>query len=439
MPRMLTLALVALLPTIWIVDANNGPGTNFTDLPAAVAAAQNGDTLLVRAGVYTAFVVSGKALTIRGEGTAATVVQHPVPLPSDYRMTTFETTPPGQTCYLAGIRFAPTASFFEPALKVRSDARLVAMDCEFTHLLGGPLASGVLVQGELHAQRCSIRGGDGLFNGAVTGGLGAAGVDVTGSGRFAADACTLQGGTGVGGSPFGALVPPTGGIGLLLQQSAIATVAGCNLRGGNAGPPGPFGQPSVGGLGVYAGGTSFLRLAGTAAHEVRGGTSVSGTHTPAMQLDNQGAIVHGAIQLLASTPGGPTISGSGAALVVARPARPAFALTATLLPSGAVDATAPVTIDLDGTRPNQVWLFVLSTTPEFLAGLAPIAEGELLVSLASSVSWAGLLDAAGLASFAFTPAAFGPLDVPLHAQAVTLDFATGEILLSSADVRVYTP
>src|SRR5215510_991412 len=58
---------VLLVPTIWIVDAANGPGTNFTSLPAAVAAAASGDTLIVRRGTYQPFQVSGKALTIRGE------------------------------------------------------------------------------------------------------------------------------------------------------------------------------------------------------------------------------------------------------------------------------------------------------------------------------------------------------------------------------------
>ena len=69
------LLLATLVQTIWIVDAANGPGTNFTDLPAAVAAAISGDTILVRPGTYTHFNVSGKALTIRGAGAALTTVQ----------------------------------------------------------------------------------------------------------------------------------------------------------------------------------------------------------------------------------------------------------------------------------------------------------------------------------------------------------------------------
>src|SRR4026207_188330 len=69
--------LAFVLPTIWIVDANSGPGTHFTDLPAAVAAAQSGDTILVRSGNYTAFYVTGKALTIRGAGQGTTVINLP--------------------------------------------------------------------------------------------------------------------------------------------------------------------------------------------------------------------------------------------------------------------------------------------------------------------------------------------------------------------------
>ena len=79
---MIPLVLVACLPTIWIVDSANGPGSSFTDLPAAVVAAASGDTLVVRAGAYTPFVVSGKALTILGAGASVTQVSNPTPIGS---------------------------------------------------------------------------------------------------------------------------------------------------------------------------------------------------------------------------------------------------------------------------------------------------------------------------------------------------------------------
>jgi hypothetical protein len=79
--------IVAVLPTTWIVDAANGPGTNFIDLPAAVAAAVSGDTIIVRPGSYTAFNVTGKALTIQGAGALVTSVTLPPPVGSSYSET----------------------------------------------------------------------------------------------------------------------------------------------------------------------------------------------------------------------------------------------------------------------------------------------------------------------------------------------------------------
>lgn len=50
----------------WIIDWNNGPGADFTDLPPAVAAAAPGDTIRARRGGYTGTVID-KPLRIYGE------------------------------------------------------------------------------------------------------------------------------------------------------------------------------------------------------------------------------------------------------------------------------------------------------------------------------------------------------------------------------------
>src|SRR5687767_13350498 len=98
------LLLAAFLPTIWIVDAANGPGTNFTSLPAAVAAASSGDTLIVRQGTYATFTVGGKALTMRGAGTGATIVM----AAASWNQTVISGVPPGQSFYVSGMAFVPT-------------------------------------------------------------------------------------------------------------------------------------------------------------------------------------------------------------------------------------------------------------------------------------------------------------------------------------------
>jgi hypothetical protein len=63
----------------WIIDAANGPGTDFTDLPPGVAAAADGDTLLVRAGNYTEFSTSKgiAVLGVPGQTRIATTLLNP--------------------------------------------------------------------------------------------------------------------------------------------------------------------------------------------------------------------------------------------------------------------------------------------------------------------------------------------------------------------------
>jgi len=70
-----TLALVLathLTAQTFVVDAANGPGTNFTDLPAAIATVPDGAILVVRPGGYTPFSIDGKSLSILAD-TSVTV------------------------------------------------------------------------------------------------------------------------------------------------------------------------------------------------------------------------------------------------------------------------------------------------------------------------------------------------------------------------------
>ncbi len=67
------LPLFAALPVhfagggnVWVVDQNNGPGTEFTTISAAVAAAGDGDVLLIRSGDYRERpVIDGKGLVLQ--------------------------------------------------------------------------------------------------------------------------------------------------------------------------------------------------------------------------------------------------------------------------------------------------------------------------------------------------------------------------------------
>lgn len=67
-----TLGLLLACPTaiaqsrLLIVDASQGAGSHFADLPPAVAAAVTGDRISVRPGTYSAFTIDGKGIAVAG-------------------------------------------------------------------------------------------------------------------------------------------------------------------------------------------------------------------------------------------------------------------------------------------------------------------------------------------------------------------------------------
>jgi len=62
----------------FVVDANNGPGTNFLDIPPAIAAVPNGSVLLVRSGTYGPIAMSGRSLSVLAEPGAVVTLTGPI-------------------------------------------------------------------------------------------------------------------------------------------------------------------------------------------------------------------------------------------------------------------------------------------------------------------------------------------------------------------------
>jgi hypothetical protein len=60
------LALSSAPALAGVITVDDSGGADFTDLPAAVAAAESGDTLLVQPGTYSSFILEGKPLTVLG-------------------------------------------------------------------------------------------------------------------------------------------------------------------------------------------------------------------------------------------------------------------------------------------------------------------------------------------------------------------------------------
>jgi hypothetical protein len=88
----------AAAQSTWIVDAANGPGAHFTTLAPAIAAAQEGDLVLVRAGTYRPVTVS-KGLRLVGEPGAEIRSQ------ANTEVMRFENLAAGRVLHVSGFRF----------------------------------------------------------------------------------------------------------------------------------------------------------------------------------------------------------------------------------------------------------------------------------------------------------------------------------------------
>jgi hypothetical protein len=187
----------------WIVDDDGGAGVHFTSLPAAVGAAANGDTLLVAPGHYEPFHVTGKALTIRGDGPATTFVDGSQGAAlADY--VSIANPPVGAVFRLSGLRLRHPL----PAFTIAYRARLA--------LLGG----GVATSGSVVVHDVVAEGVTGL------GWFGGLGLRVEGivpmsrganSARWSGTKATLPSAIPAAGSAAGRCSSPT------TARSAVAT------------------------------------------------------------------------------------------------------------------------------------------------------------------------------------------------------------------------
>ena len=72
-------SIAAVTAQVFVIDAQNGPGTNFVDISAAIAAVPEGAVLRVRAGLYGQFAIDGKSVTVLGDpGARILTVTGPV-------------------------------------------------------------------------------------------------------------------------------------------------------------------------------------------------------------------------------------------------------------------------------------------------------------------------------------------------------------------------
>src|SRR5262245_6774486 len=235
----LLLAIVLAVPqTTWIVDAHNGPGTNFTDLPPAVAVAAHGDTILVRDNggfpFYSGFQVSGKALTIRGAGATGSWLFN-----STGNGAAISAVPAGTAFCLQGVKIEDltltngTLAVCNSSLRSTTviNGSVLAADCDFyggsrIDYAGGRSygLNGISLSSNsnLVAMRSTFRGGSGSGTTCGTGGSGASGLSASDS-AIILHSCSVRGGIS-GSYSIGCTVSelPVGGIVLTRSPMRVA-------------------------------------------------------------------------------------------------------------------------------------------------------------------------------------------------------------------------
>lgn len=421
-------SVLVLVPTIWIVDAANGPGTNFTSLPAAVDAAQSGDTLIVRPGTYLGFSTYGKALTIYGSGSATVIT--PSGMAPDFEPTVIQAVPAGSAFTIAGVTFqAPAIQAFALPVTLRVlFGKVVLSDVSVT-AAPGFTSGGHALQvewpgGQVHAVRCTFSGGLGAGT-SMMGGHGGNGALVD-RGTLVADSCLFVGGEATdSASGFGHGV---GGDGVAAYwESSHVSLHRTSCTGG------PSSANGHGGSGVRSYGAPIL-VSGSSADVLQGGGYSSyGVWTGDTGPD---VTVYGSVTILPGITGAPTFGN----VVLVQPGLPAISIAGTASPSGELDAAATVTVTLAGS-PLAPFVLGVSLLPAYTPVTEVPAPAPLLIGLAPTALVGfveGSFGTSGEMTFSLIPLTDTPwlLNLPVHSQFGLLD-GSGELRLSNEDVHVY--
>ena len=239
----------------YVVDDNGGPGVNFTDLPAATAAASDGDVLIVRAGNYSAFQLT-KGLTILGENGARV---------------------------RAGSLVLGLPTGLHAVLSRLSLADLVVKDCVGAVIVDNATIDETHFQSAVTSQVDINNCDDVRFHrttieakGQLIGvPAGPKGVTITDS-RVEFASCIVKGARGLNYSSGSA---GKGGIGMECQSGARVHIALTSVFGGDGGTSCPNSFGCFGGNGNWAlviqGGADVL-VAGVVGNEIRGGARGDG-------------------------------------------------------------------------------------------------------------------------------------------------------------------
>jgi hypothetical protein len=252
----LTLTATAAATT-YVVNATNAPGTDFTDLPPAIAAAVDGDVLIVKPGNYSGFTLT-KALTI--VGTAGVNVSPAV---------TISSVPAGKGAVLSrlALRQVSVTNCSAPVVFDQSTFLSTVSATSFYT----PSMVNVASSLDVRFQRCNLRGTNGINNGGLQMAGGIA-LSVNAS-RVELAGCDLVGGSGGYLTNCLATAAGAGASALSCSQSSRVHVALTSVSGGWGGIASASCQPwdGAGGNGITIQSSSTVIVAGVPSNNITAG------------------------------------------------------------------------------------------------------------------------------------------------------------------------
>lgn len=411
---MLLPALLACVPSVsqvFVVDDDGGPGVDFTDLPAAVAAAGDGDCLLVRAGTYTHFVTSGKGLVLLGDGPATVVSASGVA----GRGSRITDVPRTSLVYVDGLTFRGANGSPDFALERLfvggADTHVTLNDVVLVGTTDGPALA---VDGaHVNVLRSSVTGGTGSAPFPSAAPPGQPAITALDGARVHVAASALRGGDG-GGTENGG----DGGTAVVAEGAGEVWIASSSVAGGD----GAFGFGSVGdqGRAIETHGAARVRVNGGGLASVEGGAGGNCPPLPSVVANDGEVVVHGLTVYTGVNPVACSAEIQGSGFTSASPL-PRLAL------DGAGEPTDTATFMLEG-PPRAFFLLTWSPSSEAswndglllghlpaatTLGWGPSAEG-------SSSAVTGRLSAAGTWSATIPAALLGAVHEPFFAQAAVL-------------------
>lgn len=216
---------------VWVVDDDAGAGVDFAAIQAAVDAAADGDTVLVKAGTYDPFAIVGKSLVVTGESgelvevVAASTGLHAIEVRDLLS---------SQSVAIRGIQGVAEGVTDSAVLALDNNQGPVWIeDCEFALGASSPfvLHLGPMVEvasSTLTMLRCCVRGGPDLVGNPA---VADTAMVATQSALHLYD-CLLVGGVGATGEP--GLATDRGDSGLSLEDGFLFA-SGCTFEGGEGG------------------------------------------------------------------------------------------------------------------------------------------------------------------------------------------------------------